>query len=394
MKKFLSLCAVLSLFSCEQLDAYDDVGYMTFKYGLTTIEDDFSFDQHSFGVDFIGEIGYQLKPKLDFTYVSIDKANSVDSLFQTSVNAFFKSSYGYQNIIPYFYGGLGYEYVSGARKDFDSSFYIQEGIGIEIPISEPADELHIVTELKLMQMIGSGDGQDSEASIFIGLRLPIGKSFSTYNSGTISRPRKASRNYAELQEDELPSPEIDVQEPTAIGDNVKANRDFYPDEDGDGVPDGADVCPGTPSETAVNSSGCPIRDENLYIEKPKRVLNRVAPAFRKLPITRKILDVHFKLNSDQVTDTSRKVIREFVEYINSTNFSKVIVEGYTDGTGIYEKNLALSKRRAQAVKKLMIQYGIDSDKIIAIGKGSINPIASDDTEKGRALNRRIEIIVE
>jgi len=394
MKKFLSLCAVLSLFSTEVLTAYDDVGYMTLKYGLTTIEDDFSFDQHSFGADFIGEIGYQLKPKLDFTYVSIDKAGSVDSLFQTSINGFYKSEYGYQSIIPYFYGGFGYEYVSGSKEDFDSSFYIQEGIGVEIPISEPADELHIVTELRLMQMIGSGDGQDSEASIFIGLRLPIGKSFSTYNSGTITAPRKTSRNYAELQDEELPSPEPEIEESTVVGDSVKVNRDFYPDEDGDGIRDSLDVCPGTPSDTAVNSSGCPIRDNNLYIEKPKKVSYKVSRNFKMLPNKSKILDIHFQLNSDAVTSASRTTIREFVEYFNNKNFSKVIIKGYTDSTGDFDKNIALSQRRADAVKKIMIQYGIDSDKIIAIGKGSLSPIASDDTEEGRARNRRIEIIVE
>jgi len=393
MKKFLSLCAVLSLLSYNSLNAYDDIGYMTLKYGLTDIEDDFSFDQNSFGADFIGEIGYQLKPKLDITYVSIDKAGSVDSLFQTSINGFYRSEYGYQNIIPYFYGGLGYEYVSGSKSDFDSSFYIQEGIGVEIPISEPADELHIVTELRFMQMIGSGNGQDSEAAIFIGIRLPIGKSFSTYSSGTITAPRKSSRNYAELQEEELPAPEI--AEPVVVGDSVKVNRDFFPDEDGDGIRDSADICPGTPSDTAVNSSGCPIRDKNLYIEKPKKVsYNKVSRNFKMLPNKSKILDIHFQLNSDKVTSDSRATIREFVEYFNNKNFSKVIIKGYTDSTGDFDKNMALSQRRADAVKDIMIQYGIDSDKIVAIGKGSLSPIASDDTEEGRALNRRIEIIVE
>ena len=55
MKKILSLCTILSLLA-SGLDArnnYDDIGYMTFKYGLTSVEDDFSLDQHTFAVDFI-----------------------------------------------------------------------------------------------------------------------------------------------------------------------------------------------------------------------------------------------------------------------------------------------------------------------------------------------------
>jgi OOP family OmpA-OmpF porin len=116
-------------------------------------------------------------------------------------------------------------------------------------------------------------------------------------------------------------------------------------------------------------------------------------SFKILPRTRKILDIHFKLNSDEVAEGSRAIIRRFVGAVNHTN-SKITVEGYTDSTGSYEKNQQLSKRRAQSVKKLMVQYGVDSSRITAVGKGSLSPISTNDTEAGRAENRRIEIVVE
>ncbi len=404
MRKSLSLCAILFALT-SQLDARngsDEIGYMTFKYGLTSIEDSLSIDQHTFAVDFIGEIGHQIKPKLDLSYVSIDDKYGVDSLFQTSINAFFKSDYGYQNIIPYFYGGLGYEYVSGSRFDFDSNFYLQEGIGLEIPISQPSDDLHIVTELRFMQIIGGEDGQDSEISLFLGLRLPFGKTFS-YGGGGYSRsynPIDTQETYADL-ENETYEPEAFVeQEQVPSTSTIDSSSQYgYADEDGDGVKDSIDICPGTPAEAAVKKNGCPIRDNRLFIEKPKTtfasvpIAQRETSSFKVLPTTRKILDIHFKLNSDEVAQSSRETIKRFVGAVNHTS-SDITVEGYTDSTGSFEKNVALSKRRAEAVKKIMIQYGVDSSRIRAIGKGSLSPISTNDTELGRAQNRRIEIVVK
>jgi OOP family OmpA-OmpF porin len=400
MKKILSLCTVLFVLTSD-LDArnsYDDIGYMSFKYGLTSLEDSLSLDQHTFAVDFIGEVGHQIKPRLDFSYVSVDDKYGVDSLFQTSINAFFKSDYGYQNIIPYFYGGLGYEYVSGAKSDFDSNFYLQEGAGIEIPISQPSDDLHIVTELRLMQIIGGENGQDSEISLFIGLRLPIGNTFSNYSN--ISRSIEPSGEYPELIDDTtLPAPEEFVdsfEESSTVKINPNSQHDFSVDADGDGVSDGIDICPNTPSDSAVNKVGCPIKDSRRYVEKPRKTFSSIrskTSTFKSLPNLRKILDVHFELNSDRIAEESRVVIRKFVNAVNHTS-SKITVEGYTDNTGRYDQNIALSKRRAEAVKKLMIQYGVDSSRIRSVGKGSKSPIATNDTERGRAENRRIEIVVE
>ncbi len=429
MRKFLSLCAALSIVSGSLYasDIYDDIGYATFKYGLTTITDDLSLDQHSFGVDFIGEVGHPIKPKLDLTYVSISKDDSVDYLLQTSVNAYYKSDYGYGNIIPYFYGGLGYEYVGGGRKGFDSCFYFQEGIGIEIPISQPSDDFHIVTELRLMQLVGSNDGEDSEVALFLGLKLPLGRTFASrgYNPKVIH----SNETYAEFTDNSPYDPQpvyedaITETEVITINPNdVKyQNHKLMVDSDGDGVADSEDICPNSPPELAVNARGCPIRDDRRFIEKPKKVfihrydennyvdqydensvdIKQSVPAsrtktlnkFKYLPKSRKILDIHFKLNSDEIADSSKSVIRRFVLAVNHTG-SNITVEGYTDSTGDYQKNIELSKRRAEAVRQLMIQYGVDPSRIKSVGKGPMSPISTNDTPEGRAENRRIEIVVE
>ncbi len=401
MKKLLPLCGILSLLisTSNAQNSYDEIGYITFKYGLTSISDDFALDQHTFALDFIGEVGHQIKPKLDLTYVSIAQSYGVDYLLQTSLGLYIKPDYGYNNIFPYMYGGFGYEYVNNSKPTFDNSFYIQAGAGFEIPISEASDDLHVITELRLMQLIGSGDGQDSEVAVFIGLKLPINKTFSSYSDYDYTNGQNVissrSYDYAEI-DDEFPTPSTRVVQPIPTTPSIQKKSRVFADADGDGVRDSLDVCPKTASDVAVNKVGCPIRDDNLYISVPKKTTKATqhAPKFKALPITRKVLNIHFKLNSDEIAEDSRVVVREFVEAINRTKFSKMRVEGYTDSTGTREKNLELSKRRAEAVRDLMIQYGVDSDIIKAVGKGSVSPIATNDTEIGRALNRRIEIVVE
>lgn len=72
----------------------------------------------------------------------------------------------------------------------------------------------------------------------------------------------------------------------------------------------------------------------------------------------------------------------------------VLLEGYTDSVGSQEYNLALSQRRAAGVGQyLMDKYGVARDRVVINYYGKENPVASNDTDEGRALNRRVEIAV-
>lgn len=70
------------------------------------------------------------------------------------------------------------------------------------------------------------------------------------------------------------------------------------------------------------------------------------------------------------------------------------VEGHTDNQGTDTVNNALSQRRADAVRDYLIVHGVSSDAISALGLGSTRPVASNGNPEGRAMNRRVEIIVE
>jgi OmpA-OmpF porin, OOP family len=66
------------------------------------------------------------------------------------------------------------------------------------------------------------------------------------------------------------------------------------------------------------------------------------------------------------------------------------IAGYTDNTGDAALNLALSQRRAEAVREALIKFGVDPDMLVAKGYGEADPVASNDTADGRLKNRRIE----
>ena len=72
----------------------------------------------------------------------------------------------------------------------------------------------------------------------------------------------------------------------------------------------------------------------------------------------------------------------------------VIIEGYTDSTGADKANEKLSQRRADAVREYLVANGtVSGDRIIAVGYGSKRPLASNETAEGRAINRRIDVII-
>ncbi len=68
---------------------------------------------------------------------------------------------------------------------------------------------------------------------------------------------------------------------------------------------------------------------------------------------------------------------------------KVEIAGHTDSIGTQEYNQRLSQARAEAVARWLVEHGVDSTRIVAVGYGESQPIADNGTEEGRALNRRV-----
>ena len=95
--------------------------------------------------------------------------------------------------------------------------------------------------------------------------------------------------------------------------------------------------------------------------------------------------------SDDAHDRLDKVAQALSQQPRET---EIRVEGYTDSTGAAQANEALSQRRADAVRSYLSQRGVPSTMLESIGRGESNPIASNATQNGRAINRRAEIVVK
>ena len=73
--------------------------------------------------------------------------------------------------------------------------------------------------------------------------------------------------------------------------------------------------------------------------------------------------------------------------------ARILFEGHTDDEGQAEANLALSRRRAEAVRAALVDGGVAGTRMQAAGRGESDPVADNDSAEGRARNRRVEIIV-
>ncbi len=102
--------------------------------------------------------------------------------------------------------------------------------------------------------------------------------------------------------------------------------------------------------------------------------------------------VNFKYNKTELTNISAKKVKKIIQRIREADDLDIEIRAYTDSIGSDAYNLNLSKRRANALKKLLIKEGIPASSISAIGRGEADPIADNATKAGQAINRRGEFV--
>jgi outer membrane protein OmpA-like peptidoglycan-associated protein len=102
-------------------------------------------------------------------------------------------------------------------------------------------------------------------------------------------------------------------------------------------------------------------------------------------------DVTFDTNSAVVKPELNSEIDRVAGILNQYPNTVIRVEGHTDSKGSSQLNMDLSKRRAYAVRDILVQRGVAANRIEAVGYGETMPVATNDTAAGRARNRRVEI---
>ena len=136
-----------------------------------------------------------------------------------------------------------------------------------------------------------------------------------------------------------------------------------PDEDGDGICDDKDACPGTPKGIAVDERGCWAMSNEVLFDFDKSVI---------------------KKEFYPVLDETKKIFDDYPTM-------RVQIDGHTDSVGTDAYNQKLSERRANAVMKYLVtKVGIDASRLKAVGYGESKPAYPNDTKEDRAKNRRVE----
>jgi outer membrane protein OmpA-like peptidoglycan-associated protein len=154
------------------------------------------------------------------------------------------------------------------------------------------------------------------------------------------------------------------------------------DEDEDGVFDRRDRCPDTPANTPVEHHGCPLPQYPASV-KPVEV---VEPEVITLPS-----DVLFAFNKSDLSPAAQSQLDSLMSKLQFADVVSIKVIGHTDSVGSDEYNQALSERRASSVAAYLLSQGIAPSKLTSEGKGESQPLADNETDEGRAKNRRVEL---
>ncbi len=155
--------------------------------------------------------------------------------------------------------------------------------------------------------------------------------------------------------------------------------DTMADEDGDGIADANDKCPGTSAGANIDSNGCPVV---ITSEEKKEILSKID-----------LKGINFKSNSKELTSDSLATLDAAAEVLAKNSTIKLEVQAYSDSMGDANYNLNLSNQRAETVKNYLVGKGIDGSRLDSKGYGEENPIADNSTAEGRAKNRRVEFKV-
>lgn len=161
------------------------------------------------------------------------------------------------------------------------------------------------------------------------------------------------------------------------------------DSDGDGVTDDLDRCPGTPAGSTVDAQGCLPKPPCKSPGAGERITLAGCGAGDVVVLH----GVNFEFDKARLTPNAKTILDNVADELKANPEIQVELGGYTDSRGSDAYNQKLSESRAQSVRSYLVEAGIADSRVTATGYGETAPVADNETEEGRELNRRVELKV-
>lgn len=310
-----------------------------------------------------------IKPELSLLYSNTDYTNSTldTGIYRMALNGV----YEYDKVgifTPLAKMGVGYEnidFVNTQRDSHDGAF-LDAGVGAKIDL---VNDIALKLEAVYMLKDGVDSAMDNNLALLAGINIPFGKK---------PQPEPVKPVDGDDDNDGVLN-SIDACPNTPAGTKVDATGcKVDGDDDNDGVLNSVDACPTTPAGDKVDATGCTI------------VLQKIVEP--ELPVCppKMNLNINFKFDSAVIKEESYPRVKEFSSILKCTPTYKAEIIGHTDSMGSEAYNMKLSQKRADAVKAMIVENGIEADRISTVAKGESEPVATNKTREGRAQNRRIE----
>jgi len=302
---------------------------------------------------------------------------------ENAINFYVSAGLGLANYTPTVTGFTGgtFKYPSSV-----SNMIVPVGVGVKFKATDA-----IAINVGYTENFVDGDNFDGVKYQYPTKdRYSYGYAGVEYTFGPASKANLEWVNPVAMMYDELYDEAL-RQEVAALKGRVtnveNAVRDLKKDSDGDGVSDQFDKCPNTPAGTVVDGSGCKINfpppiDTSVFMRKGV-VYPGLAP-----PIAG-YTNIQFEFDSSVLRTSAYPVLDATSADLRSTGASCEL-DGYASSEGTAAHNMKLSKDRANSVKTYLVNSGVDAKKLKVKAYGETHPIANNDTEDGRVLNRRVE----
>ena len=310
------------------------------------------------GLPLMEYAGWSSQLNLSWNELLRDDLSGNDAVYQLGVDVLRHFELG-NGLSPYVVSGLALAYED---INNDDSTLPSLGLGAGLDWQPTAAPLSLRLEARAVALENDYEraGQPTSGrSVLVDGRFGLGVlwHFATTTATAPDADNDGVADAADLCPGSLPTAQVDH-----TGCESLANKD----SDADGVSDAADRCPATPPGVAVDEQGCSEQDAVV------------------------LQGVNFAVDSDVLSADAQAILEPIAELLlGGLSSVRIEIAGHTDNAGDDDYNQALSARRAYAVKNYLVDQGVSADRLVATGYGAGQPVADNDSEEGRAQNRRV-----